>query len=143
MESKVKRVLNLSADKVNSYVFKDSPSIYWSWWHVLATVAFVVLMVFALCAPFKAHAAPIFEPNTHLQCRIEVTDMMNTKRYVTFKAFGSHQIDKLESGVISLKGDTDFPNSTVNSRTGEFFAVSGNWRYAGVCRNEPNIRVYP
>lgn len=143
MANKVKRVLNLSADKVNSYVFKDSPSIYWSWWHVIATVAFVVFLVLALSLPFKAHASPIFEPNTHLQCRIEVTDVMNTKRYVTFKAFGSHQIESLEGGVIQLKGDTDFPRSVVNSITGEFFAVAGNWKYSGVCRNEPNIKVLP
>ncbi|WWV92003.1 hypothetical protein [Escherichia phage PJNS034] len=138
----MKRVLNLSADKVNGYVFKDSPSIYWSWWHVLLTVAFVVLVVFALCAPFsKAHAAS-FPAGEHLQCRIEL-ESVGGGRKLTFKSYDDSHIKLANSNTLVLRGDAQVPESTVNLNNGELFATRGSWTYRGLCKNVDNIRINP
>lgn len=147
MVSKVKRVLNLSADKVNGYVFKDSPSIYWSWWHIIATVAFVVLIVFALCSPFRVHAAtlPIGE---RLECRIEVENVFTGDKRVTFKAYDSSKIKEVGEAMgkvmlIKMLGDEQVPEAIITTDSGELFAVADKKVYRGICRNGKSIKVLP
>lgn len=146
MANKVKRVLNLSADKVNGYVFKDAPE-GWSWWHVIATVAFVVLMVFSLCAPFKSHAATLPE-GERLECRIEVDNVFTGDKRVTFKAYDSSKIKQVGESMgkvmmIKVQGDEQVPEAVITASNGELFAVSDKKVYRGICRNGKSIKVYP
>lgn len=146
MANKVKRVLNLSADKVNGYVFKDAPE-GWSWWHVLATVAFVVLLVFALCSPFKAHAATL-PYGERIECRIEVENVFTGERRVTFKAYDDSKIKEVGQApglvlMVKVAGDEQVPEATIKTASGELFAVKDKQVYRGICRNGKTIKVNP
>lgn len=145
MESKVKRVLNLSADKVEGYVFKDSPSIFWSWWHVLGTLALALVLVSIFTATAQAATLPAGE---RIECRIEVDNVFTHERRVTFKAYDSSKIKQVAESygnllMIQVHGDEQVPEATIKLSNGELFAVRDKEVYRGICRNGKTIKVYP
>lgn len=145
MASKVKRVLNLSTDKVEGYVFKDSPSIFWSWWHVLGTLALALVLVSIFTATAQAATLPYGE---RIECRIEVENVFTGERRVTFKAYDDSKIKEVGQApglvlMVKVAGDEQVPEATIKTASGELFAVKDKQVYRGICRNGKTIKVNP